>query len=143
MRVFKASGILYKVGSNIGLSYHGIDTDSIDSIIAASPEHIPVMRSYGFDDPTNILGYATLNHTDEGIRADIVFNEQSRKIYESLLQSDLGLEKNKLGFMISYKGKLNSDNHNITKGVIRCVTINSENLGGKIDKFGWEVKENG
>ena len=140
MRVFKASGILYKAGHKIGLSAHGIDTDSLDDIVAASPKKIPVLKGYSLNpDPENIIGYATLRRVNDGIRADIVFNEYTRRLYETILQTDQGPKENRLGFMISYKGKLNP---NITKGVIRCVTMAADNLGGEIDKFGWE-EENG
>lgn len=136
---FKASGILYKSGTNIGLTDHGIDTDSIDSIIESSPDKIPVMRSYDYDpDPANIIGYATLRHTDDGIRANVTFNAMSAKDYQEVFKTDQGLDENRLGFMITYKDKLTKSNQNITKGVIRCVTLKPHNLGGKIDNFGWE-----
>lgn len=137
--IFKASGILYKSGTNIGLTDRGIDTDSIDSIIESSPDKIPVMRSYSYDpNPENIIGYATLQHTDDGIRADITFNAMSAKDYEEVFKTDQGLDEIRLGFMIAYKDKLRTSNSNITNGVIRCVTLEPHNLGGKIDNFGWE-----
>lgn len=70
--------------------------------------------------------------------ADITFNAIWANFYEEVFKTDQGLDENKLGFMITYKNKLTKSNPNITNGVIRCVTLEPHNLGGKIDNFGWE-----
>lgn len=133
-----ASGLLYKKGDRVGIVGNCIDSDSIDKIIESSPDKIPVLTTYSMDaNPENVLGNATLSRVDDGIKCDITFNVRSSQVYGEIFNDSEKRNHLKLGFMIKHKNLLQIE-PKITSGSIICITIASDNLGGKLDDIRWE-----
>lgn len=147
MRVFKASGILYASGERIGLTRYRIATEYLEELVKTSPVKLPVMNTTDkrmWDDPENVIGHAELEYvSDKGsphIVANIAFNEQSRTMYEGVLQSK-DRTKIRLGFLIDSFKTPGPEDTVIHDGKIRAIALADTCLGGHIYKYGWENVE--
>lgn len=143
-RVFKASGILYCNGENIGLTSYRIAGEYLEAIVKTSPEKIPVFNSTSksrWNDPDSTIGYAELeyvsNKGNPHIVANVTFNAQSRALYEGVLQSK-ERKRLRLGFLIDSFKSPGPEERVIRDGVIRAIALAETCLGGWIHKYGWE-----
>lgn len=146
-RIFKASGILYCNGENIGLTSYRIAEEYLEGLVKASPEKIPVVNTTNkrcWYDPENLIGRAELEYvSDKGnphITAHITFNAQYRTLYEGVLQSR-DRKKLRLGFLIDSFTTPKQDDRVIRDGKIQMIALSDTCLGGIIYKYGWENVE--
>ena len=146
-RVFKASGILYSNGENIGLTSYRIAGEYLEELVKVSHDKIPVVNTTNkslWNDPDNTIGYAELEYvTDKGnphIVANITFNAQSRALYEGVLQSK-ERKRLRLGFLIDSFKAPSPEKRVIHDGKIRAIALAETCLGGWIHKYGWENVE--
>ena len=143
-RIFKASGILYSNGETIGLTSYRINGEYLEELVKTSPDKIPVVSTTNkslWNDPDNIIGYAELEYvSDKGnphIVANITFNEQSRALYEGVLQSK-ECKRLRLGFLLGSFKTPSPEKRVIHDGVIQAIALAETCLGGWIHKYGWE-----
>ena len=146
-RIFKASGILYCNGENIGLTSYRIAGEYLEELVKESPEKIPVVNTTNkslWNDPDNTIGYAELeyvsNKGNPHIVANITFNAQSRALYEGVLQSK-ERKRLRLGFLIDSFKSPGPEERVIHDGKIRAIALAETCLGGWIHKYGWENVE--
>ena len=147
-KVFKASGVLYTAGYKVGTSGYTIADDYLMELIQKSPKKVPVVDDIGKvnTDPNAVIGHATIWWIPpyEGypayLRADIVFNQDKRKEWESRLQSSKERRRYHLGFYLTGL-KFNSEDHQLRSGVISAISLSETGMGGIVDKFGWEEEE--
>ena len=142
---FYACGVLYKEGDTIGLTDKTLSDEMMRKIIVNSPLKVPVLSDLGKAISGNhdfVIGNAMLmyqfasNIYPARLAVKVVFNEQHRKEYETILNSGKARNRMHFGFLLS---AVNHDNKGeIVDGKITAVSLDGNGLGGGIISYGWE-----
>lgn len=145
-KVFTAYGVLYTAGDTIGLTDKTLSDDLMRRLVINSPLKVPVLSELGkaiSGNPDYVIGNAILMYQDVSasgkearLAVKVVFNEQHRKEYETILNS--GKARNRLHFGFLLSSVLHDGKGEIVDGKITAVSLNGNGLGGEVISYGWE-----
>ena len=103
-----------------------------DAFADSNGKNVPLVWQHQHNDPTNILGYATLEHRDDGVYAYGFFNET-----ESAKQAKELVKHGDITSLSIYANSLVEKGKIVIHGVIRelSLVLAGANEGAKIDNI--------